>query len=181
MKSVARGTFPTLWRGTKSVAIPKAGTPAWSLKGWRHMALLKAGAKGVGKAIRQRFGRWLGQLCWPWTTRGVALSVHRGSGADGSSICSSCTRETGLRSGHFLDGKAAYCSVIREFLLPTGDADEPDRLRNFLAKLHHNEEQQDVLLATLAGPGILAKAGVPASLTDFVRSTLQQLVFHLSI
>ena len=179
MKSVARDTCPLLWQGTKSVAIPKLGKPAYTLQGWRHIALLEASAKGFGKAIRKRLAACL-LNCAGLGQHGALPGQSLGAPSH-SVIAYNQVAKRRRQSGAivFLDGKAAYYSVIREFLVPSGEEHECERLRTFLKKMHHDEEQQDALLAALAGPGILANAGVPPGLVDFLRSSLHNSWFAI--
>ena len=179
MKSAARGTFPLLWRGTLSVAIPKGNKPANLLSGWRHIALLEAGAKGVGKSIRQMLS---GPLlnCAGLGQHGALAGQSIGAPAHAVIAYGQSVRKL-RKSGAvlFLDGKSAYYSVLREFLLPQHTPDETQRLQTFLQKLHHTQEEQDALLAALAGPGILAQAGVPDGLVSFLQSALRDSWFSI--
>ena len=179
MKSAARGTFPLLWRGTKSVAIPRVGKPAASLQGWRHIALLEAGAKGLGKAVRQHLTAGLAK-CAGLGQHGAL--PHQSLGAPAHTVTAYAQvahRRKISGAVVFLDGQAAYYSVIREFLFPADGVDEVQALRGFLEKLHHDEAQQDALLASFTGPGILASAGVPREMCDFVKSSLRHSWFSI--
>ena len=58
--------------------------------------------------------------------------------------------------------------------MPGGDEDESDRLRRLLQRLHHDERQQDALLAAF-----VAEAGALAGLVDFIRSSLRHSWFAI--
>ena len=179
LKSAARGSFPLLWRGTLSVAIPKGHKPANLLSGWRHIALLEASAKGVGKSIRRMLAEPLRQ-CAGHGQHGALAGQSIGAPAHAVIAYGQSVRKL-RQSGAvlFLDGKSAYYSVLREFLVPQHTADEAQRLQLFLQKLHHTQEEQDALLAALAGPGILAQAGVPDGLISFIQSALRDSWFSI--
>ena len=51
----------------------------------------------------------------------------------------------------FVDGKAAYYSVLREKLFECGSIDDAEVIRDIVQELHHNKEHQDALLAAIVG------------------------------
>ena len=79
----------------------------------------------------------------------------------------------------FIDGKAAYYSVIRQCLLSHSHGEDLPFLEDLLHKLGFTPEQQAALLAALQGKGILAEAGVPTALQSFLRSSLQGTCFTM--
>ena len=73
----------------------------------------------------------------------------------------------------FLDG------VVRQLLFPVEPGEVEVALRGLLELLQHDLPQQDAVLAALAGPGLLAQAGAPPALVDYLQSSLQGSWFSL--
>ena len=180
IKSVARGHLPLAWKGTLSVALQKPNKPPHLLTSWRNIALHDACAKGIGKAVRA-------MLCGPLqsvSTKGQHGALRRQDIGVPSQYVQTYVRLA--RSKHqsgavvFLDGQAAYYSILREMLFPRDPGDDDTVLRKLLETLHHSPDQQDAILASLIGPGLLAAGGAPPGLVDFLRHSLQCSWFALS-
>ena len=179
LKGAIRGQIPIIWRGTQAVALQKPGKPAKDLTSWRNIALYDVCAKGIGKAIRSLLCPALASL----STRGQHGALKGQDIGAPSQYVQSYVRSAKAQgtSGAvvFLDGKAAYYSIMRQLLFPVDQSAANEALRSLLATLHHNPEQQDAVISAIAGPGLLAQGGVPDSLTDYLRHSLHKSWFSL--
>ena len=79
----------------------------------------------------------------------------------------------------FIDGKAAYYSVVRQCLLSHAHGEDLPFLEDLFQKLGFKPEQQAALMAALQGEGILDQAGVPTALQSFLRNSLQGTWFTM--
>ena len=179
LKGAAFGVLPMLWKGSQAVAIPKPNKAPGTLAAWRSIALYDAAAKGIGKALRQELATSL---------RHVAMPGQNGSlPGDTLSVPSHCVQAyiaaaSALgKSGAvlFIDGRAAYYSVIRQVLFDEVTENEVQFLEALFGRLGFTDHQQSSLLAALQGPGIFARAGVAASLQQFLRTSLQGTWFTM--
>ncbi|CAE7343965.1 unnamed protein product [Symbiodinium sp. CCMP2592] len=179
LKCLLRRQCPILWRGGIATAIPKPLKPADSVEGWRSILLLEAGAKGIAKAIRNDLLQGYSQLrqagqsgSMPGQPLQISMAHVRGlvkrikaSGQSGGIL--------------FVDGRAAFYSVLREALLGT-DSAQPQQFVEKLAELvfHTREKQSDFILAAL-GPGLLQQTGVPLAVRRYVAAGLDRTWFSV--
>ena len=180
LKSAASGLWPVLWKGSKAVPLPKPGKAPSSLTAWRSIALYDTAAKGIGKSLRLQLTRALAK---------VAASGQHGA-LPGDSIMAPAQQVQAYLAAAakrhtcaailFLDGKAAYYSVVRQCLVSSVLQDDTTFLQDLLESLRFTPEQQTALLATLQGAGALERAHVPTALHDFLRSSLQGTWFTMS-
>ena len=179
LKGLAFNTVPILWKGSQCVAIPKPNKAPGSTAAWRSIALYDAAAKGIGKALRVELTSCL---------RSVVLPGQNGSlPGDNLMIPSHCIQSyiaAAAKLGKsgavlFLDGRAAYYSVIRQVLFDEVSDGEVAFLEHLFHRLKFTDAQQAALLASLQGPGIFTQAGVPTALQCFLRSSLQGTWFTM--
>ena len=181
LKGAIRRQVPMLWRGTQAIALLKPAKPAKCLASWRNIALFDCCAKGIGASIRTQLCRALQRIsskgqhgALKHSAIGVPSHYVQGYVRLARHVC---------RSGAivFLDGKAAYYSIIREHLFPLDAKDDHTALQGLLASLGHDEHQSNAIVAAMTGPGILAEAGVPAALVEFLRDSLDRSWFALDV
>ena len=180
LKSAASGLWPVLWKGSKAVALPKPGKMPSSLTAWRSIALYDTAAKGIGKALRQQLTQALQRVAAPGQ-HGALPGDTLAEPANGvqAYLAAAAKRHT-WAAVLFLDGKAAYYSVVRQCLLSHVLQDDVTFLQDLFGRLRFTPEQQTALLATFQGAGALERADVPTTLRDFLRSSLQGTWFTMS-
>ncbi|CAE7225175.1 unnamed protein product [Symbiodinium sp. CCMP2592] len=179
LKCLLRRQCPILWRGGIATAIPKPLKPADSVEGWRSILLLEAGAKGIAKAIRNDLLQGYSQLrqagqsgSMPGQPLQVSMAHVRGlvkrikaSGQSGGIL--------------FVDGRAAFYSVLREALLGT-DSAQPQQFVEKLAELvFHTREKQSAFILAALGPGLLQQTGVPLAVRRYVAAGLDRTWFSV--
>ena len=168
MKSVRRKLLPALWTGTQVTGVPKKLDGLVRASSWRSIALAESVAKGFGKALRSQLAISLRS----YAERGQGGAL-RGSGI---TIPAHYVRSyLGYLNGKrktgavvFADGRAAYYSIVREWLHGK-DADVTvSDLQALMDELQPDRQQQTDLVAMLFGPGLWRQAGVHAGLRSFL-------------
>ena len=181
LKGAVRKQVPLLWRGTQAAALLKPTKPPRSLASWRNIALFDCCAKGIGAAVRAQLCAALQRV----GTKGQHGALRHSSIGVPSHFVQSYLRvaRSQKRSGAivFLDGKSAYYSIIRQHLFPLQEQDDHSVLRALLASLHHDEQQQDAVIAAMVGPGLLAQGGAPPALIEYLRDSLDNSWFALKV
>ena len=181
LKGATRQQVPLLWRGTQAIPLLKPAKPPHALASWRNIALFDCCAKGIGAAIRS-------QLCGALQRVG-AKGQHGALRHSAIGVPSHYVQgyirlaRVQRRSGAvvFLDGKSAYYSIIRQHLFPLREQDDHSVLQGLLASLAHDSQQQDAIIAAMAGPGLLAQGGAPAALIEYLRDSLDNSWFALNV
>ena len=179
LKGLAFHKLPILWKGSQCVAIPKPNKAPGSVAAWRSIALYDTAAKGIGKALRMELAGCL---------RKVILPGQNGSlPGDNLMIPSHCIQAyiaAAAKLGKsgavlFLDGRAAYYSVIRQVLFDDVPDNDVTFLELLFRRLQFTDTQQAALLASLNGPGIFTQAGVPTALQHFLQTSLHGTWFTM--
>ena len=178
LKISMRGCWPTLWRGTLNVAIPKPNKDGSKLASWRSIALAEAAYKGVGRAMRKKLAHGLRRLASPGQ-HGSLPGEQIGAPSHHVLAHVQLALSRGTSTAVvFLDGRSAYYATIREYLL-NHDRDDPTSLQDLITLLVPDESLHDSIVAALLGPGLLQQGGLHPSLEDFLRSNMQASWFAL--
>ena len=141
------------------------------------IALAEAAAKGLGKALRHQLAaslRKYSERGQGGALKGTGISVpsqHMRSFI-GYLNQVNCTGAVIV-----VDGKAAYYSVVREWLFGCEAEVTPDKLQELFHELQPNPEWQQELIAMTLGPGLLEQAGVHEGLRQFLRTALRNTWF----
>ena len=183
LKAVSFGQALFLCRGVLVAVIPKQPSGVQCVEAWRSIALAKASAKRVCRAVRAVLADHLRKVAdggQGGPLKGSSLSVPAHYVA---SYVRYAVVQQRAGASLFVDGRAAYYSVLREKLFECGSIDDAEVIRHIVQELRHNKEHQDALLAAIVGPGLLQEAGVPAGvvLVHFLKATLNNTWFTMRV
>ena len=176
-KLQTRRQVPLLWKGGKAVPIEKPHKNLALPSGWRSILLVEAGAKGLGRAMRQCLLRGYEQLrvegqggSRPKAPMQVAMGLIRGFVAE--------LQAKGTSGGVvFIDGQAAFYSTIRQALVGRHGSDSIDGLRRLSEVLFQTEQERLQFIATALAPGLMEESGVPIEVRRVVAATLDRTWF----
>ena len=179
LKAVHRRILPALWNGTQVTGIPKQLNDLEHASSWRSIALAESVAKGFGKALRSQLAVSLKNFA----ERGQGGAL-RGSGITipAQYVRSylgylNSKRKTGAVV--FADGRAAYYSIVREWLHGRDSNVAVSDLQSLMDELQPDRQQQTELVAMLFGPGLLEQAGVHEGLRSFLQVMMSQTWFTM--
>ena len=172
LKCQLRRQCPIAWRGGLATAIPKPSKPPHTTAGWRSILLLEAGAKGIAKALRQDLLRAFDTIRQP----------AQGGSRPGNPLQVASAHVRGLvrriraskKCGGilFVDGQAAFYSLLRESLLGSDACSPQEFLRQIAEDIFTTEEARLHFLVQATGPGLLECSGVPIAVRRFIAASL---------
>ena len=176
-KLQTRRQVPLLWKGGKAVPIEKPHKNLALPSGWRSILLVEAGAKGLGRAMRQCLLRGYEQLrvegqggSRPKAPMQVAMGLIRGFVAE---------LQAKRKSGGvvFIDGQAAFYSTIRQALVGRDGFDSMEGLRRLSEVLFQTEKERPQFISTALAPGLMEASGVPIEVRRVVAASLDRTWF----
>ena len=179
LKAVHRRILPTLWNGTQVTGIPKQLNDLESASSWRSIALAESVAKGFGKALRSQLAvslKHFAERGQGGALRGSGITIPAQYVRSYLGYLNS-KRKTGAVV--FADGRAAYHSIVREWLHGRDSNVTVSDLQSLMDELQPDRQQQTELVAMLFGPGLLEQAGVHAGLRSFLQVMLSHTWFTM--
>ena len=172
LKCQLRRQCPIVWRGGLAAAIPKPSKPPHCTSGWRSILLLEAGAKGIARALRQDLLRAFETVRQP----------AQGDSRPGNPLQVASAHVRGLvkriratkKCGGvlFVDGQAAFYSLLREALLGSDSCSPPEFFRKLADEVFTTEDARLHFLVQALGPGLLQESGVPIAVRRFISASL---------
>ena len=171
LKTLMRVEIPMAFLRSQICPIPKPGKCPTSVEGWRSIALEEIPHKAACTTMRRYLLQALDR---------VALPLQLGGHPGGPMIVSALhvvahlrrMRQTKQSAGIlYIDGVQAFYSAIREIV--TG-ADETEagaaRIVQIIEEMHDDETVRADVFRFLCGPSILAQAGTPRFVQEFLRT-----------
>ena len=171
LKQMMRGEVPIAFLRSQICPIPKPGKCPAHVEGWRSIALQEIPHKAACATMRRFLLQALDKTALPLQLGGrpggpmVVPALH---------VAAHLRRMRQLKQSAgvlYIDGVQAFYSVIREIV--TG-ADETEagaaRIAGIIEEMHTDEQVRADLFRLLCGPSILAQAGTPQFVQNFLRA-----------
>ena len=178
-KAVHRRLLPALWTGTQVTGIPKQLSDLEHASSWRSIALAESAAKGFGKALQCQLAvslKGFAERGQGGALRGSGITIPAQYVRSYLGYLNS-KRKTGAVV--FADGKAAYYSIVREWLHGKDSDVTVSDLQALMDELQPDRQQQTELVAMLFGPGLLEQAEVHEGLRRFLQVAMSQTWFTM--
>ena len=172
LKCQLRRQCPLIWRGGVAVPIPKPNKPPHTTAGWRSILLLEPGAKAVARALRADLLQAFDCVRQPAQGGSRPKNPLPVASAHVKGLIKRIVDYKLCGGILFVDGQAAFYSLLREALLGTASCSDQDFIHALADAVFTKEEDRMRFVIQAMGPGLLASAAVPSAIQRFVAACL---------
>ncbi|CAE7761117.1 unnamed protein product [Symbiodinium sp. CCMP2456] len=172
LKCQLRRQCPLIWRGGIAVPIPKPTKPPHTTAGWRSILLLEPGAKAVARALRADLLQAFDCVRQPAQGGSRPKNPLPVASAHVKGLIKRIADYKLCGGILFVDGQAAFYSLLREPLLGTASCSDQEFIHALADAVFTKEEDRMRFVIQAMGPGLLASAAVPSAVQRFVAACL---------